>query len=94
MQDRTSANSMKVLLQRTAGPYISGRREDLGISEWTLRTGQNRSWARQLLSSRRKPFLPSCIPVVSGIRNHYGSERLGTECRCELTRWERWLYST
>jgi hypothetical protein len=22
MQDRTSANSMKVLLQRTAGPYI------------------------------------------------------------------------
>jgi hypothetical protein len=23
MQDRTSANSMKVLLQRTAGPYIN-----------------------------------------------------------------------
>jgi hypothetical protein len=29
MQDRTSANSMKVLLQRTAGPYIRVKRVTL-----------------------------------------------------------------
>ena len=27
MQDRTSANSMKVLLQRAAGPYMGGQKE-------------------------------------------------------------------
>ena len=32
MQDRTSANSMKVLLQRTAGPYIGSKAEKLDPS--------------------------------------------------------------
>jgi hypothetical protein len=33
MQDRTSANSMKVLLQRTAGPYIWVKLDRVGESE-------------------------------------------------------------
>ena len=32
MQDRTSANSMKVLLQRTAGPYMWVNRVDSAMS--------------------------------------------------------------
>jgi len=36
MQDRTSANSMKVLLQRTAGPYIWVNHDRCGRSHATM----------------------------------------------------------
>src|SRR5215475_16090275 len=44
MQDRTSANSMKVLLQRAAGPYIRGQKrkssERANVFRFTPESGQ------------------------------------------------------
>jgi len=45
MQDRTSVNSMKVLLQRTAGPYIWVNLDTFGRGDATIhvRYASNRS---------------------------------------------------
>jgi hypothetical protein len=52
MQDRTSANSMKVLLQRAAGPYM-----------WVIRVGP-----KQAATSPDVRFTSDCVAKVQNYR--------------------------
>ena len=53
MQDRTSANSMKVLLQRTAGPYI-----------WVIRDQGHRGPAALDVRFAPKANKAACIALL------------------------------
>jgi hypothetical protein len=70
MQDRTSANSMKVLLQRTAGPYIwvksggNDRENAPAHVRFAPESGQTgRRFTKSALCQSR-PFTPESMPFL------------------------------
>jgi hypothetical protein len=74
MQDRTSANSMKVLLQRAAGPYI-GVRTGSALVEHKIFASSPKT--RHLRTNESMPF---CNGLDEAILDQAGLELLATCC--------------